>query len=121
MLKRAIFITIGSLCLLLGGIGIAIPVLPTTPFVILASACFAYSSPRLYEWLARTKYFGDFIRNYKEKTGVQKSVKIKALLFLYCTLIISFLLSGSLHLRLFLLIVAFGVTIHILLIKNKPR
>lgn len=107
--------------MLLGAVGVLVPVLPTTPFVLLASTCFACGSPRLYTWLEQTKYFGEFIRNYKSKTGVQKSTKIKALLFLYCTLGLSFFLAPSWHLRLLLLVVAVGVSIHIFLIKTKNK
>lgn len=118
-LKKFVLIAAGVFFLLLGGIGIAIPIVPTTPFILLASGCFASSSPALYTWLANTKYFGEFIVNYKTKVGVRKSVKIKALVFLYCTLGLSFFLVSFWHLRLVLLVVAFGVTVHILMIKTK--
>lgn len=120
-MKKYIVIAVGFLLLLLGAIGIAIPILPTTPFVILASACFAYSSPKLYDWLAGTKYFGEFITNYKTKAGVRKSVKQKALIFLYCTLGLSFFLVKFWHVRLVLVIVAVAVTVHILLLKTKAE
>lgn len=118
-LKGYLFIALGFLLLLLGAVGVLVPILPTTPFVLLASGCFAYGSPRLSAWLEHSKYFGEFIRNYKTKTGVGKSTKIKALLFLYCTLGLSFFLTSSLHLRLLLLVVAVGVSIHIFMIKTK--
>lgn len=105
--------------LLLGTIGVVIPVLPTTPFVLLASGCFAGGSPTLYSWLANTKYFGEFITNYKTHAGVRKSVKIKALVFLYFMLGLSFFLVKLWYVRVILLVVAAAVTIHILLIKTK--
>ena len=119
ILKKYILLGFGFLFLLLGAIGIAVPVLPTTPFVILASGCFAYGSPALLKWLEGTKYFGEFISNYRTKTGVQKSVKIKALIFLYATLGISFFLMPLWYVRLILFLVAAAVTVHILLIKTK--
>lgn len=103
----------------MGAVGIIIPVLPTTPFVLVASACFACGSPRLYMWLEGTKYFGEFIRSYKTKAGVRKSTKIKALVFLYCTLGLSFYLAPIWHVRVLLLVIAAAVSIHILLIKTK--
>lgn len=109
----------GFLFLLLGAIGIAIPVLPTTPFVLLAAGCFAYGNPALYTWLAGTKYFGEFISNYKTKAGVRKSVKIRALIFLYCGLAISFYFAPIWHVRALLLIVAVAVSVHILKMKTR--
>lgn len=119
MLKRYVLVILGVLFLLLGAIGFVLPIFPTTPFVLLASTCFAYGSPHLYAWLENTKYFGEFIRNYRTKAGVSKSTKIRALIFLYCTLGLSFYLTSIFHLRLVLLVVAIAVSIHIFLIKTK--
>lgn len=118
-MKRMVLIILGVISLMFGIIGVAVPILPTTPLVMLASFCFAYSSPKLYEWLANTKYFGEFIKNYKTGEGVRKIVKIKALLFLYLTLAISSVFIGSNAVKVVLVLVAIGVTIHILLLKTK--
>lgn len=119
LLKNYLLIGLGSVLLVLGGIGIAIPVLPTTPFVLLASACFAGSSPRLYNWLSQSRYFGEFIRNYKSGTGVTKNTKIRALVFLYATLGLSFFLVKPLFVKILLPIIAIAVTIHIMVIRTK--
>lgn len=59
------------------------PVLPTTPFVLVAAACFTTSSPALYKRLLNSPSFGEFIRNYREKTGISKKTRIIALTFLW--------------------------------------
>ncbi len=117
---RGILLTaLGILCLGVGAVGALVPVLPTTPFVLLAAGCFGGSSPRLYGWLARTRYFGAFLENYKSGGGVPRQVKIRSLVFLWGMLILSVILTRSLHLGIFLTLVGTAVTAHILLLKTK--
>jgi len=118
-LKKYFLIGAGFLALVLGTVGIVVPVLPTTPFVLLAATCFASVSPRLHTWLVNNKYFGEFIANYQTQAGVRKSVKIKTLAVLYCTLCLSFFLVRLWYVGLILLAVAVFVTIHILRMKTK--
>ena len=120
MIKRYLLLGAGFVLLLIAFIGAMLPVLPTTPFVLLASACFASASPRLYQWLANTKFFGEFITNYKTDAGVSSKNKVTALGFLYLSLGLSAVLADLLHVRLILLAVAIGVTIHLLMLKTKP-
>jgi uncharacterized membrane protein YbaN (DUF454 family) len=120
MIKRYLLLGAGFVLLLLAFIGAILPVLPTTPFVLLASACFASASPRLYKWLSTTKFFGEFITNYNTNAGVSRKNKVKALVFLYFSLGLSAVLSDLLHVRLILLAVAVGVTIHLVMLKTKP-
>ncbi|MGB5291478.1 MAG: YbaN family protein [Lysobacterales bacterium] len=72
------WIALGLLFLLLGGIGVALPLLPTTPFVLLAAACFARSSPRLHNWLLRSQVFGPMLRDWEKNKCVSASVKTLA-------------------------------------------
>lgn len=88
-MKRIILISIGCIFVGFGGLGLVLLVLPTTPFVLVASACFAASSPTLYNKLINSPYFGEFIRNYREKSGISKKTRITALVFLWTTLLIS--------------------------------
>lgn len=121
-MKNAVLIILGFLALLIGGIGALIPIMPTTPFVLLAAACFAGGSPRLHKKLKETKYFGEFVQNYECKTGISKSVKAKAVIFLWLTLCISAFIFHKPIVILILFIVGLAVTLHILLIKTKnPR
>ena len=77
-----LWIALGLLFLLLGGIGVVLPLLPTTPFVILAAACFARSSPRMHRWLLRSELFGPMLRDWEENKCVSPRVKTLALLMM---------------------------------------
>ena len=69
----------GLLFLLLGGIGVVLPLLPTTPFVLLAAACFAKSSPRLHGWLLRSELFGPTLQDWEKNQCISRRVKILAI------------------------------------------
>ncbi|MFX1374766.1 MAG: YbaN family protein [Promethearchaeota archaeon] len=72
----------GFISLILGVIGIVIPILPTTPFLLLASAAFAKSSKRFHKWLLNNKILGSYIRNYKEGKGMPVKIKVMTLTLL---------------------------------------
>lgn len=76
---RALWSVAGLACVALGAVGVAVPGLPTTPFVVLAAACFARSSPRLYRWLLEHRLFGPLIRDFRAGKGVSLRVKVWAL------------------------------------------
>ena len=73
---RAVLIVTGTLFLGLAVIGVVIPGLPTTPFVLLAAACYVRSSRRLYAWLLANRVFGKLIRNFQERRSIPRSAKI---------------------------------------------
>ena len=113
--KRAIYLVIGTLALVLGAIGLFLPVLPTTPFVILAAACFMRSSERMHEWLLQSELFGETIENYQAGRGLKRSTKTRALVLMWATISISaFLFVDQLIFRGAMFLVAFLVTIYIL-------
>jgi uncharacterized membrane protein YbaN (DUF454 family) len=87
--KKTALISIGTLSVSLGIIGVFIPILPTTPFLLLAAACYIRSSRRLYTWLITNKYFGKFIINYREQKGIPLSIKISVLTLLWLTISLS--------------------------------
>jgi uncharacterized membrane protein YbaN (DUF454 family) len=70
---------LGLLCLVLGGIGVVVPLLPTTPFVLLAAACFAKSSPRMHRWLLNSELFGPMLRDWEANRCISYKVKWLAL------------------------------------------
>ena len=99
----------------LGIIGIFMPVLPTTPFLLLAAACYARSSKKFYNWLLTNKWFGNYIRNYLQGKGIPIQVKILAITLLWLTIVLSVIFAvHSLFIRLLLILIAIGVTLHIL-------
>ncbi|MCT1901458.1 YbaN family protein [Oceanobacillus sojae] len=85
-MKKALLISCGSLSLGLGIIGIILPLLPTTPFLLLSAACYAKSSEKLYNWLLENKYFGSYIKNYRAGKGIPLKVKITAVSVLWLSL-----------------------------------
>jgi uncharacterized protein len=117
-LKKIILFIIGTISLVLGTIGIFLPLIPTTPFLLLCAFCYLRSSQRFYDWLINHKVFGKHIYNYLEYKAVSLKTKIAALSFLWVSLIISIILVDILYVRLLLLVVGLAVSIHILLIKT---
>lgn len=111
---RVLLIIAGTVSLGLGVVGIAIPLLPTTPFLLLAAACYVRGSTRLYDWLLNSKYLGSYIRNYREKRAIPLRTKVGALLLLWASIGYSALFAVSIAwVRMLLLLIAVGVTIHI--------
>ena len=86
---RTIWLVAGTICVVLGAIGIVLPILPTTPFLLAAAACYYKSSPRMHKWLLNNKWFGEYIKNYQEGKGLTRKTKITALTVLWITIIIS--------------------------------
>ena len=100
--------------------GAVLPLVPTTPFLLIAAACLYRSSSRFYQWLMNNKLFGKYIRDYKEKKGVPLNVKLVALIFLWASILVSaFILAPILWLQILLITIAVAVTVHIALIKTK--
>jgi uncharacterized membrane protein YbaN (DUF454 family) len=85
-LVRTLWFVAGMICVVLGAIGIVLPLLPTTPFLLAAAACYYKSSERMHRWLLNNRWFGEYIRNYKEGKGLTKKTKITALTMLWVTI-----------------------------------
>ncbi|NQT25111.1 YbaN family protein [candidate division KSB1 bacterium] len=120
--KRILLITAGILSIFLGTLGLFLPLLPTTPFLLLAAACFVRSSDRFYTWLINHRIFGSYIRNYREKGGITRKHKVITITFLWLVIILTVLfLISHLILKLFLLAVASLVTFHILSIHTVKK
>ena len=115
------FIIIGSLSLILGITGIFLPVLPTTPFLLLSAALFARSSDRLYLWLINHKIFGEYIRNFREDKAITLQVKIISIstLWLFMLYSIFYIVSEKWYLQVLLGSIALGVSVYILSFKTK--
>jgi len=110
----------GFLLVFIGVVGIFLPLLPTTIFLILASICFLKSSPKANGWLKNHKLLGAYIDNYQNKTGLTRSAKIMNIITLWTSISLSsFLLTDELYIQVLLLAIAIGVTIHLLMIKTK--
>jgi len=119
--KKYLLILAGSISLVLGIIGIVIPVLPTTPFLLLASFCYLRSSKRLYNWMLNNRVFGPYIYNYLTYRAIKRSVKVVTLILLWLTLTVSIVLVSNVYLRIFLIAVGVGVSIHVLSLKTLRK
>lgn len=119
---RGLWFTAGTICLVLGAIGIVLPILPTTPFLLASAACYYKSSAKMHKWLIHNKWFGEYIRNYQEGRGIPIKTKIIAITVLWLTISVStfFFLERLLPtflilpMQITMVIVAIVVTIYML-------
>lgn len=120
-IKKYILIAAGSTSLLLGVVGIFIPVLPTTPFLLLTAYLYLRSSKKLYTWLMNSSVFGGYIYSYMTYKAIPKSTKIQAMVILWLGLIISMILVDIWWVRLLLFVVGIGVSTHVLLLNTIDK
>ena len=119
---KPILLVCGFIFTGLGLIGIVLPVLPTTPFLLLAAACFARSSEKWHNWLMTNKLFGDYLRNYQEGKGIPLKIKIMAISFLWVTILISiYFFIENWIIQIILIIIASAVTVHLITIKTYRK
>jgi len=117
-----ILVISGTFFLSIGIIGIFIPILPTTPFLLIAAACYARGSKKFYNWLINNKWFGEYIKNYREGRGISLTIKIVTITILWITITFSaFIFVSNFLIQIILIIIAILVTIHILTIKTKKK
>lgn len=118
--KRRLLLGAGTLCTGLGIVGVFVPILPTTPFLLLAAACYMRSSERFYHWLVDNRVFGAYVRNYIEGRGMPARIKILTILLLWLGigLTVAFAVE-NIVVRIVLICVAVGVSAHVALIKKK--
>lgn len=116
---RYVLFACGCLSVVLGVIGIFLPVLPTTPFLLLAAACFARSSQRFYLWLVLHPRLGPWVRDYLEGQGIPRKGKVWTLILMWSSISFSIWIVPLLWVRVFMLISAVCVTIYILKQKNR--
>lgn len=118
---RVLLVGIGCLSVALGVIGIFLPVLPTTPFLLLAAACFLRSSRRLYHWLVGHPRLGPWVRNYLDGQGIPLKGKIYSIALMWASILLSCYLVPLLYARICMLTSAVLVTAYILRQKTLQR
>lgn len=117
---RWLFIISGFLLTGIGIAGMFLPLLPTTVFLLLAAWCFARSSGKFYSWLHKNKYFGKYLSDYRSGRGMTISSKIFSISFLWAGILYSVIFATELlYIRILLLMIAAGVTWHLLAIKTS--
>ena len=116
--KKILLIVAGTFFIGVGIVGIFIPILPTTPFLLISAALYARSSKRFYNWLINNKIFGRYIKNYREGKEIPLKVKIITIAILWITIGCSAIFAIDIFwVRVILVIIAIGVTIHIIRIR----
>ena len=113
-IKKGAYFVIGTLALILGIIGAFLPVLPTTPLILLAAWCYIRSSKEFYEWLISNERFGKTIEDYHRGRGITKNTKTRAIVMMWLMITISaYFFITSIPLIAFLYLIAVSVTIYI--------
>jgi uncharacterized membrane protein YbaN (DUF454 family) len=121
-LKKVIFDLAGTISLGLGAVGVFLPILPTTPFLLLSAACYYKGSERMHQWLLSNRLFGSYVRNYKEGKGISLTGKIWTLSLLWITICLSaFYMMNNYAVQIVLFAVAIAVTIHIMTLPTARR
>lgn len=126
---RGLWFIVGTICLALGAVGIILPILPTTPFLLASAACYFKSSPKMHKWLLNNKWFGEYIKNYQEGKGIPRKTKVIALTALWVTIGIStiFFLDRILPtilvlpMQLIMITVAIVVTVYMLRLPTYKK
>ena len=117
---KYIYFAVGSLSLLLGIIGIFLPVLPTTPFLLLSAALYVRSLQRAYHWLISHKYLGPYIRCFREDKSIPLHAKVVSISLMWITaLFCVFFKFSHIVLDALMLVVAVSVTAYILSFKTR--
>jgi len=120
---KIVYAVLGCLSLVLGVLGIFLPLLPTTPFLLLSAVLFAKSSDKLYSWLINHEVFGKIIRTYKQGNSIPLKVKIGAIFLFWCTILISFftVTNSKWWLQFILISFAIGATVYAFIHKPQKK
>ena len=120
-LRKGCYIVLGSIFFLLGGMGLFLPVLPTTPFWLLTAWFYLRSSQRLYNRVMAFPLFGSIVRNFQLYRAIPLRAKIFSISLLWTSVLVSALIVGKIWLVLLLTAVSIGVSIHILSYPTLSR
>ena len=117
---RIAFAVIGTVALAIGVLGIVLPILPTTPFLLLAAACYARASTRLYGWLLGHSALGPIVARWRATRSLAPGVKARAIVIVIVTFSVSILLVDGLLVRALLLVTATVVSVFLARLPTGP-
>jgi uncharacterized membrane protein YbaN (DUF454 family) len=121
-MKRQLYIILASIFVGLGTIGIFLPLVPTTPFLLLATYFYMNSSQKRLRWLLRNRLLGPYIRSYLSKEGIPLQLKIRTLILLWATILYAtFFATDKLYVQIMLIIIAISVSTHLILKKTRKK
>lgn len=120
---KIFLIVVGSISLALGVTGMFLPMLPTTPFLLLSAAAWVKASPSLYNWLLNHKVFGEYIRNYREQRAIPLRAKIVSVSMVLLTIgyCIFAVVDKWWWAQLLMALLAIGISWHILSFKTLKK
>lgn len=119
---RYLYIVTGSIAFVLGMVGLLLPVVPTSPFLLLTAFCYARGSERFYLWLITNPHFGEYIRALRNGEGIPLRIKVYAIVMLWATLGSTIVFIVPLWtVKLILTLVGLGVTVYIAQLPTKPE
>ena len=105
-IKKFFYTFIGLIAFLLGAIGVVLPVLPTTPFLLLASFCFVRSSEKFDKWFKNTKIYKKYLENFVESRAMTLKQKVSLILFSDFMILIPFIVVDNMYIRIFLILLS---------------
>ena len=119
---KILYTVLGSLSLALGILGIFLPVLPTTPFLLLSAAMYVRGSHGLYDWLMNHRHLGPYIKNFREHKALPLRVKVVSVSMVWATLLYcAFFVAKEWWMSVMFIAIAIGVTVHILSYKTLKK
>lgn len=114
-LQKGLYIIVGTVALILGFIGIFVPVLPTTPLILLAAACYLRGSKTLHRWITSNERFGPIIRDYQSGRGLKKNTKIRAIGLMWIMILTSaYFFVDSTVIQAAMILTAIAVSVYLL-------
>lgn len=121
-MKKWLFKITGYAAVGLAFAGVFLPLLPTTPFLLLAAFCFSRSSPRMREWLFRNRWFGQYLCDYESGAGIPRVVKVSTIIILWSSILFTAIVFiHPLWIKMGLFLIALFVSIHIVNTKTCKR
>ncbi|SEL03445.1 hypothetical protein SAMN04488700_0936 [Carnobacterium iners] len=115
-MKHHFLVSIGVFSFLLGSVGVILPILPTTPFLLLSGYCFAHSSSKFNDWLKNTKVYQIYVSDYAETKSIPKNKKWKILINIYILMGISILLAPFQPVKILLVLLTIGLSVGVLFV-----
>lgn len=120
--KRGFFLILGWLSLLLGTMGIVLPLLPTVPFYLLTVFCFTKSSPRLHSWFLGTGLYEKYVKLYVQRDGMSNRLKGKIMLMVTLLMSFGFIMSPVIYARVIIALVWLGHLLYLcFFVKTIPK
>jgi uncharacterized protein len=119
-IKNKILVTFGTIFVILGVIGIFVPLMPSTIFLLIGASCYARGSQRFYSWLMNNRWLGGMIRDYREGRGIPLRQKLLTMIILWMTIGSSaYFFINNQWVKILLITIAVGVSFHLIILKTR--